>query len=517
MEYPKDHYMNPFDFVPLPDKPLAIPDSILSEPHYEGVLSYTMEVLQPLHIGGAIEKKGHAVSKRHFFRSAQGPVIPGASIRGMLLSAIEAITGSDVYKRYTRGDEGFTVTNPTEAKYAKRYDASNPNNCRHVGWLAMAEDDPFQKDMSEEAKRAFERRRTLPNGFGLGKVMDVATYLFGRVTEAKVKSKDSESGSQTEDTCSQRGRLCFEDIIVPPDLLSWDFKALDLNSDSSFGAPNPRANSAWYFTHSHFRRRHAFNRNNPARPHIVWEALADKLRGRKFYFHHDAARCIEYYKNEWAPPMEGRLPLVQHAIEAVTPSVGRNKPLTGQILFRDMPFSLVQLLHNTVSLPEQFAYKLGGLKPMGFGSIMLYSTGLCWRRQDAPLSSIKPLTDAEWTNFKENVAWQRLYYDPAFEIFKKIHRHPEDWSNKNWQFYYPPYRQVPRNGQPYRDFLKQKFEENPCLKGFAQPPQVNAAGRNKVGTREIVTDLGPEHFDKLTMFFDHYQKTAANYTAVMVE
>lgn len=49
------HYMNPFDFVPLPDKPKEMPEAIKDEQRYEGYIEFSVIPLTPIHISGTTE------------------------------------------------------------------------------------------------------------------------------------------------------------------------------------------------------------------------------------------------------------------------------------------------------------------------------------------------------------------------------------------------------------------------------------------------------------------------------
>ena len=84
------HYMNPFDFVPMPDGgPIAIPEDILNQPRLEGYIEYSIEVRTPLHITGKTTKSSSHYDRKWFFRQAGKRVIPGASVRGMVSAFID--------------------------------------------------------------------------------------------------------------------------------------------------------------------------------------------------------------------------------------------------------------------------------------------------------------------------------------------------------------------------------------------------------------------------------------------
>ncbi|MDM8539391.1 RAMP superfamily CRISPR-associated protein, partial [Desulfobacterales bacterium HSG17] len=211
------HYMNPFDFVPLSAAgPKQIPDDVLNDIRVEGYITYSLKTLTPLHINGKTTKSGSHFDKKYFYESYGHKLIPGASIRGMLYSYIEALTGSDL-SIYTRGDEEGSSKIPA---YGKHFDPRNAQKCRHVGFLMTSKDDNLKaKDKSvtynhrgkSKTRKVFEQNETLANKFGLHKVNDVARFLFGYVDEDKKENTDKNT-LYTES--ARAGRLIFEDVLL---------------------------------------------------------------------------------------------------------------------------------------------------------------------------------------------------------------------------------------------------------------------------------------------------------------
>ena len=70
------YYMNPFDFVPLPENgPIQVPDEISnSTERYEGIINYSIHVKTTLHISGKIqsgrERDETVYSKKYFLFSS---------------------------------------------------------------------------------------------------------------------------------------------------------------------------------------------------------------------------------------------------------------------------------------------------------------------------------------------------------------------------------------------------------------------------------------------------------------
>lgn len=477
--------MNPFDFVPLPSSPQTIPKNVLEEKRCEGYLTYSIEVLTPLHISNKIYSTGNGnnlhYSKRYFHRNQENgnPAIPASSIRGMLAAFIEAMTGSD-FGALTIGDEG-------KGPYAKKYQE------RHVGFKMQAGDNP---NSNHDDKRKFERNITLPNGFAQRKVEDIARFMFGYVSE---KEKEGEVITSKEN--AQKGRLIFEDLVLSRDIQMIDKKAWDVLGTAAMGSPNPRANVAWYFTAGNQRIRNV----NQGR-FKVWEILADKVRGRKFYFHQDPDQCFDYYDKNWKKPhkeklvknTEGWVPLVDYDVESVMP----NQIISdGRIDFKDMPLSFIKLLLFSLELEPSLAHKLGGLKPFGFGSIKIRVNEINYRATEDVFSAWMTTRDE-----LEQLKIVELRDKKAIMWLNQILYFPDDTEKAHYLFVYPPYRQEIGPG-----YLRQfrldpsEYKLSAHQKGFAQPEMV----------RDPKNPPIPGESLKTTLFFDVYQKNALNFNKVM--
>jgi hypothetical protein len=483
--------MNPFDFAPIPpDGPKPLPEEVGKGRCVEGYLEYSIETKTPLHITGLTTKTGNHFGVKTFYENYGRKIIPGASVRGMLAAFIEALTGSDM-SIFTRGDENENKPDkiPPYAKYYNSKDKDTKPN-RHVGFLVASRDHNLASKKNVipgRTKLKYERAQTLPDGFGQGKTKDAARFLFGFI--------NPETDADGNDPTSRAGRLIFEDIIIEDDNVFDKWNAWDIDGKAIMGGPNPRANTAWYFEPGEPRWRFA------GKQYPVWEILANKIRGRKFYFHQYPKKCHDEYRG-WAKFNEdmrraefkkngkSKTPkMVEYQVDALRP--GTIIP-GGRIYFTDMPERLLKFLIYWMELENNMAFKLGALKPFGFGSVSMKVTGVFYREMDAPLDPIKPRP------IEKGAFDSELIYRPAYEKLNKIMHFPTEKQKEDYVFVYPVYRQQ----------LK-----NPKDKGFAQP---ETAPDNQPKLNEIKKFAPtPGNSKKITMYFDHYQKNARNYPTVM--
>jgi len=474
------HYMNPFEFVPLPvNGPREIATSVArGTPRLEGYLTYSLTTLTPLHITGTTTKENNHFEKKCFYENYGKKVIPGSSLRGMIASFVEAFTGSDL-GAFTRGDE---KNNSNKSPYGKHYDDE------HVGFLMASADDCI-KDRKElysyrdrhtgqkKTRCRYERNETLPPRFGRHIVNDAARFLFGYV--------DQDNG---ENEKAKAGRLIFEDLIIPDAVKIINPQVWDLKSDAVFGSPNPRANTAWYFTPGESRVRKTDSGFR------VWEVLADKIRGRKFYFHQDPKACFDEYL-KW-----------KNLVKYDAQSVKQNSVIpNGRIYFRDLPETMLTLLAYSLMLPEMnMAHKLGALKPFGFGSVRIEVDELFYR------DMVNPLNPIESQGLKGKLVGS-LIDQVSYRFLKKIMHFPEPDEKKDYLFIYPPFN--PGGNTP---------EE----KGFAVVEQVydrhlapGNVNRSDCAVKQTATSPPghptPGKSKKTTLFFDHYQTKAKNFEKVM--
>jgi hypothetical protein len=469
-----EYYMNPFDFVPLPSGgPKEVPISLLDKARYDGSIEYSLETRTPVHISGKIDKSknGSFYFQRHFLREGSGLVIPGSSIRGMLRSYVEALTGSD-FGAVTIGDEkeNYSIEDsPNETPYGKK------EKTRHIGFKIQGENHPnWNNRMNLFYKKGavkYECNNTVPQGFSRSLGYDSASFLFGCV------SKENEANAKS-------GRLDFDDIQIDSSKIRLiNAKALDVDGNAAMGAPNPSASTAWYFTPGEVRTRRV--RPHGGKEFDAWEVIADKVRGRKFYFHQNALECFNHYNVYWnrnnSDSDVGFMPLKPYQVESIAP---RQVVPCGKIFFRDLPLTLIKLLLNAIELDETKAHKLGALKPFGFGSVKLAVNGVNFRLHTQFLD--KPQTDRTIID-QEDIS--SLIDIRAKNWLDKINMLPSKENQKAYKFIYPPF-----------NFSARSDDE----KGFALV----------LKTRDYAKPE-PESCKKTTMYFDQYQRKATNFETVM--
>ena len=508
------HFLNPFHFVPLPEQgPIALSETALKGPRYEGYITYSLEILTPLHINGETfltkekRKNGKVVecfAEKKCFRGPEGRVIvPGSSVRGVLASFIEAATGSDLYT-YTRGDEGYPLNrDPKEntrdrllrekTPYAKEFGK------RHVGFLMMSSTDPLH-DAAEKEKysythlseskirHCYERHEILPHLFGQGVTPDAASFLFGRVSKSTTNNEKPPNITLP----SQRGRVMVEDLIVSDDENDFlkMYPAWDVKGDAIMGGPNPRASTGWYFKPAKFRvRKYRDNWNNVDK--FVCEALAGKVRGRKFYFHQTIEKChMEYAKRiGWGDGLK------EYSVEAIA---SKKILKHGRIYFSDLSGNMLQLLLFSMKLENGMAHKLGGLKPFGFGSVKFKIEQIMLRNDKEPFESLYSAHVPDGTGV--------VLYKEAYDLLKDILRFPKPSEEADYVFVYP----TMKFGKNCADWEK-AFSTVATMNGRPANNRDDLSWCEKLD----VKDGNYPEFKKITMFFDQYQKGAKNYQKVL--
>ncbi len=477
-----EYQMNPFEFVPVSAYgPKKLSNVIMKEKRFEGFLEYDLKVITPLHISGKIsvnripgkDKKGRTIyhqvyNYKDFYNTCGGYSIPGSSIRGVLESFLESLTNSD-----------FTNLTPEyKQKHGDRFvgiQMKSGQNC------SPSKGTKFYGDPCMT-------RKVLPKGYNKTEKIvnvDVVQYMFGFVKEDKKKKKN-------EQAPASKGRLIFENINIDPFLLK-DNDALDVVSkDSVFGVPNIRGNTAWYFN---------ANENllyRKTRGHDTYHALAETVRGRKFYFHQSPKKCIQYYKDEWNTKLKVSK-LKEYQVKCVQPTDenASELALTGKVYFTDLPKSLLNLLIFALNPGSDMGHKMGGLKPFGFGSVQFQNIQV--KKREINRNSIfSSMNDYTPNIGKKDI--QNLIDQKAWQWLKTIHRMPKNWDSTNHLFVYPKF------GTGKTD--------NPYKKDFAKPQAIPTSAKEH--NIKMQQNKLTEH-DKLTFYFDMYQRNAANFKAVMGE
>ncbi len=532
-------YMNPFDFVPFHGQPNL---TTLDEWKFldggnliSGKIELKLKAITHLNITGEIITEGRHMKMRKFYRRKQDgtslPCIPGSSIKGTIRSYIEALTNGFV-SSYNIGDEGIDEArqNYHDGRYAKK--KGDPHSRpqiqgRHIGFLtASYPHDLPDKEFNVSGKgqrKYFEFKDVLPEGFKVPEKItiedkiDVASFLFG-ITALPVDKKDKETAG------ALRGRVKFSDIFFKESSLSSNGnhpKSLDIASDASFGAPNPSISNWWYFTPNEIR-----NRNGRA------EFVGDKLRGRKFHFHQQPSQCISHYQNNWThiKDRDGRNILVRYDVECIKADEISE---TFYITFNKVPKTLLEVFITALCPSRTVRYKLGALKPFGFGSVEFCVNRILIEKSGISKLDLVDLYGGDifeennelrtWANRgqdrnepngeekarEEELADKGLVDPKSWDWLRFILHYSQNLNYNDRIFVYPPYNQDRR--------------ANAEKKGFAQTLQLTnnqlyTGSRNinipcSTDLIQIAEDLHKNN-KKLPIDFHVYQTRAENYKKI---
>jgi CRISPR/Cas system CSM-associated protein Csm3 (group 7 of RAMP superfamily) len=327
------HNPNPFDFVPFANKKpeLKTTEQWLALGNLKtGRITVALKALTPVHIVGVQPMNGQNIHHSLFYQRHDTPYIPGSSLRGVLRAFIEAACNGwasqltpyyqEEKKRHTYG---FKVLEQETPKDAKIFDLISE---------LPAVDEPF----------------CVPGTLKEG--MDLASFLFGYVP-GKSEGKDLFN-------TAWKGRITIDDVAVKPSQLSPitgnnTHTIPDLLNKSAFmGGPRPSASSWWY-----------------QKPYTIIEDVYDGLRligsgfrGRKFYFHQDSNKCIEYYNNsnDWNN-------LYFFPIQCLE----KGCSVSFDLLFNNIPEQLLNIVMFTLEPGMYIRHKIGYGKAYGYGSIEL--------------------------------------------------------------------------------------------------------------------------------------------------
>jgi CRISPR/Cas system CSM-associated protein Csm3 (group 7 of RAMP superfamily) len=369
------HNPNPFDFVPFAERPyLRTPEDLdmLGE-HLNGYLEVRLKALTPVHIVGYQTSSGSA-GKNHFYMQNGRYCIPASSIRGCLRAFIEALTSGWVSQ--------------ANLVYKKEYKK------RHIGFSTF-EKYPNQgrtmKRLSPEAVNVDYKPEKRPDG-----EMDIASYLFGIVTEPK-------EGQTKDDALNRKSKIIIEDAYFTNDSLddiSWipDIKDLNENNDAFMGGPKPTASNWWYLKPEQVLPRHVQGMSA-----VLAEFIGNLFRGRKFYFHQEPGKCLEYYQKKWH--FAADRPLYKVFIESLSSGAETG---TFRIYLEDMPEPLARLFTLALIPGNKIKHKLGYGKAFGYGSVEFQVVAARFRRSVKPGRVPAPLMDfSAEVNAWLDSAWDR--------------------------------------------------------------------------------------------------------------
>ena len=352
------HNPNPFDFVPFAAHPFlqtprdfdALGDAV------SGYLELQIEALTPLHIVGYQEQR--RIDGQSFqYRQNSRACVPSASIRGCLRSIIEALTSGWVSQATPEYPKGYRK--------------------RHVGFKAF--------ETYPSKGRRFTR--TSPPAVGPdfkpqarpdGKI-DLASYLFGIVVEP-------EEGAKTKhNSLARKAKVWIEDAFVADaNLIRRHFWIPDIAGEAFMGGAKPSASNWWYFQPDEIWKRSINGRDTA-------EFVGGKYWGRKFYFHQDPQKCVEYYipeKRNW-DYRPGR-DFHRVWLESVKPGTASG---AFRIYLDRVPRPLAALLVLALLPGENIRHKLGYGKAYGFGSIEFSLVSAHLREDDGSARIPPPLGD----------------------------------------------------------------------------------------------------------------------------
>lgn len=447
-------YMNPYDFVQFPRAgaggAYTAPRTALAHeweargPLVSGTMVVDLIALQPLLVVGrtdTVPPNATQFGCWRFSRDATGPRIPGATIRGVLRSYVEARWNGWV-STYTSnratpetwkkgGPEVRESDNPYARSRGSRYGGFNSD----TGWCDYSLRGGWKTPTPPAIPTPF-----IPPWAGVAGIqqqpIDVASFLFGAVLRpAPGTPKDRYAEP------SIRGRIRFSDCRVDRDDLV-DGSVPDLKADPEkdknpfLGGPKPSKSTLFYFQFGTVRARHATTPNNDALKIAQFEG--GEFRGRKFYFHQDATRCVASYVTAGDPRNRWRLgapagSVYARPVEAL--AVGKGGRF--RVHLDRVPLPFVALLLRALEPTDSVRHKLGYAKPFGFGSVAFAVAALETDASGVTLDTVRALAtklDAECWGFAcEPAAWSSIDRDLRYVLTY------DAASVSTILFTYPPY------------------------------------------------------------------------------
>ena len=385
------HNPNPFDFVPFADGPvLKTPEEFEALGNqWSGYLEVKLEALTPVHIVG-YQQRDENEGQSFIYTQNDQPCIPAASIRGCLRAFVEALTSGWVSQ--------------ANLEYEKI-----PGS-RHIGFRTF-ETYP-NNGHTMKRKSPFAVNPDFRPNVREGNKIDVATYLFGMVIDPKKEEKEKPK------PLVRKSKVWIEDAFIDKaDIEDKEYWVPDIAGTAFMGGAKPSASSWWYFQPGE-----VWERNVPGRP--VAEFVGNKYWGRKFYYHQDPQKCVNFYhksKKNWS--YNRRNDFYQVWLQCLKPKTSTK---TFRIYLDKVPEPLIILLTTILNPGNNIRHKLGYGKAYGYGSIE-FAIQSAWLREEDGVSRIpQPLTNViskvegwrirEWDKDKLNnnvsdlVDWKALPY-----------------------------------------------------------------------------------------------------------
>jgi CRISPR/Cas system CSM-associated protein Csm3 (group 7 of RAMP superfamily) len=471
-EQEQGHNPNPFDFVFFRENPMTFTLGELDNRDIlqSGYLEVQVKARSPVHIIGRQDpvnnRAGRKIQKSHFYIQDGQPCIPGSSIRGMLRAFIEAVTNGWV----SQANDTYPLIERNKS-------------VRHIKFASWDTEGHNHKCLNSPSGLDHTASPAIPVAFRpslSGNRVDIATYLFGYVDE---------------NASARAGRMIIEDACFDNSVLK-NYTMVDIEEDAIMGGPRPRANW-WYMRPREVWDRSVRIRNRNGgiiRSTNVAHIVGDEFWGRKFYYHQDPEKCIDYYRTHWN--------VYPYDISCLD----RDKTVTFRIYLERVPERLIKLLSTCLCMPDgsKMRHKLGYGRAFGYGSVEFSITSAMLRveRQASfpePLQSmpagdfVKSWTDDEIKDFIDAPSLNKLAQILTWD------------SNDEITFIYPPY-----NEENFKKVIQaDRFSSNvPTARISLHFPKNPVSENHAIGVARALWGI------KKPLHFQLYQARAGGYDKI---
>lgn len=349
------HNPNPFDFVPFAKEDLVLktPEQWLAFGNLKtGRITVQMKALTPVHIVGEQpmkkinSKDGKNIEKSLFYQRNGKYFIPGSSIRGVLRGFIEA------------------ACNGWASQLTPYYEKENKQHA--VGFQVVERETDKAVDIDRKLPSAIKQKFTVPVSAEKG--IDLASFLFGYIPGKQDDKNQFNPAWKSRIIIDDAGfdgpmlsSVTSDDSYRIPDLDNENGKSNDKEKDprAFMGGPHPSASSWWYQFPKEIRKD----------KYGAYKFIGSGFRGRKFYFHQDPVKCVEYYKKsaDWNKCVNGIDKLHFFPVECMV----QDGVVSFDILFNNIPEQLLYILLFALEPGRKIRHKIGYGKAYGYGSIEL--------------------------------------------------------------------------------------------------------------------------------------------------
>lgn len=336
------HNPNPFDFVPFAGHPhLKTPEEFDAlGPAVSGYLEVKLRALTPVHIVG-YQEPGAKEGYSFLYRQDDRPCIPAASLRGCLRAFLEALTSGWVSQ--------------ATPEYPKLY------HKRHIGFRTFESFPNRGRSMNRTSPPAVNPE--FKPSIRSDNRIDVVSYLLGMVIEP-------EGGQVAHEALARKAKVWIEDAFIDQQHLVkqkyWVPDIKHATQDAFMGGAKASASNWWYLQPAEIWRRNVRTRAGYS---ILAEFVGEKFWGRKFYFHQDPQRCMQFYhpnSSNWRySPDRPFYPIQLECLEKEASTE------TFRIYLDKVPQPLAILLAVCLFPGLNIRHKLGYGKSYGYGSVEL--------------------------------------------------------------------------------------------------------------------------------------------------